>query len=73
MLLAQFYNTLTTLLVLRAEGDDVVALKAALLSFASATGPQINFHKSTVAPMNVDDPTAMALTSILGCKQETFP
>lgn len=44
-----------TLLLVRAEVTDIRRLKKTLDDFASATGLSINFSKSTLVPMHVDD------------------
>lgn len=62
-----------TLIVLKAATTDVLRLKQLLDQFAEATGLQINFHKSTVVPRNVDAEELPHLISILGCWQEQFP
>jgi hypothetical protein len=51
----------------------MVVLKNILDAFSLATGLTINFHKSTFVPMNVDDPTATAIATTLGCALSTFP
>jgi hypothetical protein len=48
-------------------------LKDILNDFALATGPQINFNKTTFIPMNVTDSTASILASLLGTQIHTFP
>lgn len=62
-----------TLILVRAEVQDVVNLKMILDNFAAATGLQINYHKSTAVPMHVDDDLLPQLLQILQCQQATFP
>jgi hypothetical protein len=51
----------------------MIVLKQILDDFSLATGLTINFHKSTFVAMNVDDPTANAMATALGCALSTFP
>ena len=44
-----------TLLFLNADKGQLGALKSVLYSFSEATGLQINFHKSSMYPINVTD------------------
>ncbi|KAJ1273852.1 hypothetical protein BS78_05G016600 [Paspalum vaginatum] len=62
-----------TLILLRADLEDVSRLRAALDSSSSATGLKINYSKSTMVPMHVDEHLVASLTSTLGCKLEGFP
>jgi len=56
-----------TLIFTERTAAAMVRLKRILDDFALATGLEINFHKSTFVPMNVDDSTAAAMAAILGC------
>jgi hypothetical protein len=62
-----------TLILLRAELEDVMHLKTLLDEFTAAIGHHINFAKSTVVPMYVDKSLLPLLISVLGCHQESFP
>lgn len=44
-----------TLLVLPADATQLLALKNLLLQFASSTGLKVNFDKSFIVPINVED------------------
>jgi len=48
-------------------------LKKILDNFSLATGLDINFHKSTFVPLNVDTHTAAAMADVLGCFLSSFP
>lgn len=48
-------------------------LKKNLDDFTSATGLRINFNKSTLVPMHVDDSKLNRIIRILQCQQATFP
>jgi len=62
-----------TLLLLRADVADVTRLKAVLDSFAMATGLKINFSKSTLIPMHVQQETISVILQTLQCTQGAFP
>jgi mannosylglycoprotein endo-beta-mannosidase len=62
-----------TLIVMRGEPQDVIHLKEALKMFSDATGLSINYHKSTMVPLNMN-PAAMQLSvQQLKCRVESFP
>jgi hypothetical protein len=44
-----------TLLILPAELDQIVALKNTLHDFSLSTGLRVNFHKSSMIPINMPD------------------
>ena len=48
-------------------------LKELLNLFAASTGLTINFHKSTLVPMNVPEADLEAVRAALGCRVEGFP
>jgi hypothetical protein len=56
-----------TLLVLPADIDQVMALKKMLNDFASSTGLKVNYHKSSMVPINVSDDVMANLASAFGC------
>ena len=62
-----------TLLFLKADKDNLGALKSVLYSFSEATGLQINFHKSSMYPINVIDQDAIDLAAFFGCKLGKMP
>ncbi|KAE8799802.1 hypothetical protein D1007_24676 [Hordeum vulgare] len=62
-----------TLIILRAESEQLQTLKSILLQFSKATGLVINFHKSTFAPIHLEPGLAASLASILGCTVASFP
>jgi hypothetical protein len=53
--------------------DDMCNLKVVLESFSVATVLQINYLKSTFAPIHVDLDFSNLLAGILGCHVATFP
>jgi hypothetical protein len=62
-----------TLLVLPADIDQVLALKDMLNDFASSTGLRVNFHKSSMVPINVSDDVMADLTTAFGCQMASMP
>ena len=56
-----------TLILVRAERQDVENLKPVLDQFSAATGLKINYDKSTMVPMHTATATVGALQGILGC------
>jgi len=62
-----------TLILLRGELADVQHLKHILYQFSAATGLLINYHKSTAAPLHMEEQTIPQCIAVLGCRQECFP
>ena len=62
-----------TLIVLRAEKQDVLKLRQLLDQFADATGLKINFLKSTVVPMHVPEQAMPCFLDALGYRRGQFP
>lgn len=61
-----------TLILLRADVEDLRCLKLLLDKFPATTGLDINFHKSTIVPLHVDEDFLPKLLDVLGCQQGTF-
>lgn len=55
------------------EAQGVVALKERLDQFAVMTGLHINFMKSTIVPIHMDDQVVQECVDIMGCRREGFP
>lgn len=62
-----------TLIILRAGEPAARRLKDLLDQFAEATWLTINFHKSTLVPVHVDDDDLRDIQAALGCRVEGFP
>ena len=62
-----------TLILLRADLEDVKTLKKNLDDFSDATGLKINFSKSAAVPMNIDEQHLPLMIATLGCRLEGFP
>jgi len=62
-----------TLILTKGDVHSMQVLKKILDNFSLATGLDINFHKSTFVPLNVDTHTAAAMADVLGCSLSSFP
>ena len=58
---------------MQAEAQQVLRLKEALQDFSQSTGLDINYHKSSMIPINIDESTAADLASIFGCQVGKLP
>jgi hypothetical protein len=58
-----------TLVVMRANANDLMCLKAILLSFTESTGLKVNFNKSFMMPTNMDDSRLTHFANALSCKK----
>ena len=56
-----------------ADFAQLEVLKRVLNSFSLATGLQINFHKSSMYPINVEANVASALAAQFGCQLGVMP
>jgi hypothetical protein len=59
--------------IIKATNNCIDNLKLVLSAFSEATGLLINFHKSTFAPIHVQQPLASILALALGCNVASFP
>lgn len=62
-----------TLIVLRGDLDGVTDLRNLLDQFASLSGLRINYAKSTLVPIHMDEPTIARCVHVIGCRREGFP
>ena len=62
-----------TIIVMRADINQVLHLKDLLDTFADSTGLKVNFSKSSMVPINVSDENIAALTSAFGCQTASMP
>jgi hypothetical protein len=56
------------ILIVPAERDQILHLKGLLQSFAESTGLRVNFHKSSMVPLNVLDVKLQDLASVFACQ-----
>jgi hypothetical protein len=61
-----------TLVIMQAEAKQLFVFKCLLQSFASSTGLKVNFNKSYIVPINVDEEKPKILASTLGCMIESM-
>jgi hypothetical protein len=62
-----------TLLIMQACPTQLLALKDLLQTFASATGLRVNYSKSCLLPINIDDQRLLLLANTFGCAVGTLP
>jgi len=62
-----------TLLIVPADATTLFNLKGLLRSFFDSTGLHVNFHKSFMAPINVDDQKTNHLARTFGCNVASMP
>lgn len=62
-----------TIILLKAEREDITRLRNLLDMFSSATGLAINYDKSTAAPMHLSDGALDQFLEFLHCKVGTLP
>jgi hypothetical protein len=62
-----------TLIVLQGDIEGVSALKNILDQFAAMPGLYINYAKSTLVPIHMDEQLVLRCVDIIGCKREGFP
>jgi hypothetical protein len=62
-----------TLLILPAEMGQVLALKEILQKKFVSTGLKVNYHKSSMVPINVPGEAMQQLANAFGCQVATLP
>jgi hypothetical protein len=62
-----------TLVIMQANGRQLICLKALLNTFASATVPKVNYGKSIMVPVNIAEDRVDFLTNTLQCARGQFP
>jgi hypothetical protein len=62
-----------TLLIMPADVAQLNSLKIILTLFSTSTGLQVNYHKTTLVPVNIDIEHAQALAQSFCCKVESLP
>jgi hypothetical protein len=61
------------MIVMEGDPTNVCVLKKLLDIFSSATGLCINFQKSVLVPIHMDESSVQQCVSLLGCRREGFP
>jgi hypothetical protein len=62
-----------TILILKADRDQLLYLKALLQTFSESTGLRVNYHKSSMIPLNVPDDKMQDLALAFGCQIASLP
>ena len=62
-----------TILVMPACLQQAATMKEMLTDYASSIGLRINFHKSTLIPINLSAEAATTFASLFGCSVGTMP
>ena len=62
-----------TLLIMQADTRQLVCLKALLNTFASDTGLKVNYQKSVMVPINIQQERAQLFAGTLNCQPGQFP
>jgi hypothetical protein len=62
-----------TLVVMKADANQLIFLKALLHSFAESIGLVVNYHKSNMIPINMDDTRLSHFAANINCKKGTLP
>jgi hypothetical protein len=59
-------------MILKASQRELHCLKALLQTFSASTGLKINYSKSCLVPINLDDESTNNLADLFGCKVESL-
>jgi hypothetical protein len=62
-----------TLIVMKANAPQLFSLKSLLHSFAESTGLKVNYSKSNMFPINLDDVRLSHFANTLNCQKGNFP
>jgi hypothetical protein len=62
-----------TLIIMEACARQLIFLRSLLQTFASSSGLKVNYSKSMMVPINVDDQKMQILASTLGCSIGSMP
>jgi retron-type reverse transcriptase len=62
-----------TLIIMPAEQDQVRVMKEILERYANSTGLKINFHKSSMIPINLSNINAQRIAPLIGCNIASMP
>jgi hypothetical protein len=67
------YNMRTTLIFMEGDINQILALKNLLHKFSCSTCLKINFAKSMIVPINMEQGDADQIATALGCSVGTLP
>jgi hypothetical protein len=60
-------------MIMPADANQLSYLKELLEQFSTSTGLKVNFHKTTMVPINLNFQEANNLADTFGCKVESLP
>lgn len=69
--IVQYANDI--LIIMQGDANQLLVLKSLLRSFVDSSGLHVNYEKSFLVPINMDDDKAQHLANTLGCKVGTMP
>jgi hypothetical protein len=61
------------LIIMHARCQQVLVMKDILEIYVISTGLKINFHKSSLIPINLSEASAHTIADILGCSIASMP
>jgi hypothetical protein len=62
-----------TLVIMQADRDQVITMKEILENYAQSTGLKINFHQSSMIPINLSTTEATNIANLLGYNVASMP
>ena len=62
-----------TLIIMPADPTQLIKMREILEIFSSFTGLKVNYSKSSIVPININETIARDLANIIGCKKENMP
>jgi hypothetical protein len=62
-----------TLIIMPSDTEQIRIMKEILEQYALSTGLKINFHKSSLVPINLSENSAISIVDSVGCKVASMP
>jgi hypothetical protein len=62
-----------TLIIVKAEARQLICLKTLLHTFVESIGLKVNYHKSNLVPINMNNERLLHFAATLNCKTGSFP
>jgi hypothetical protein len=62
-----------TLVIMKEDAAQLTCLKALLTTFAYSTGLKVNYQKSSMVPINMNEERLRHFTSTFNCQSGSFP
>jgi hypothetical protein len=62
-----------TIIVLPADSDELIVFKGILEQYAAFTGLKVNFHKSSMIPINLSHDEDISLAQCFNCQLGSMP